>query len=1039
MKITEYALNRKIISYALTIILIVGGLLAYGQLGRLEFPTFTIKTAIVVTPYPGASAVEVEQEVTDPIEKAVQQLGQVDEVRSLSRPGLSIVYVDIKRNFDSSEIPQIWDELRRKVNDARALLPPGAGPATVNDDFGDEYGVFFAITGEGFTYEELKDYADYLKRELLLVKDVASVEIWGDQQEAIYLEIAKSRLAELGISFEQFVYTLNRQNQVVAAGSVNVSDEYIRLSPTGKFTTVADLGELLVRSDDQGNVIYLKDIIEIRRGYLDPPSWLMRYNGQPALGLGVSTVSDGNVVEMGEAVRSRIEALKAETPIGMELGLIAYQSDTVSEAVNDFIINLIEAVIIVIAVLCLAMGLSSGILMGVILLLTIFGTFIAMKIIGISLQLISLGALILALGMLVDNAIVVTEGILVRIRQGMTRRQAALKTVAQTAWPLLGATFVAILAFAAIGTSDDSTGEFLISLFLVMAISLGLSWLLAITLTPLFAVQFLPGNKSDRNSDPYGGRFFRIYRSFLDACLRRRLLTLVVLAGLLATAVFGFGYVENSFFPNSKRPQFMINYWRPEGTHIERTAEDLKLMESILADYEEVASTATFVGQGALRFLLTYEPQMPDNAYGQILVTVHDYRTIDRMINRLRGTLIDRLPDAQIVFNKFARGPGNDYKIEARFRGPDINVLRRLSEKAQAVMAADPVAADIRDDWRQQVRVLRPEIKEATARRLGITRPMVADALAMNFSGKTIGLYREDNKLIPMIVKAPAIERRQVDQINDIVVFNPATWSSVPLRQVVSDIQAVWEDPIVRRKNRERTITVQCNPSQGNASSLFNRLRPSIEAINLPPGYEMQWGGEFESSGDAQKALFQMVPVFFLAMVFTVLVLFNAVRQTLIVFLCLPLATIGVTAGLLLTGQPFGFMCLLGFLGLSGMLIKNAVVLIDQIDLEIRNGKNPYEAILDSSVSRLRPVLMAALTTVLGMLPLLGDVFYVGMSVTIMSGLTFGTVLTLVVVPVLYAVFFRIKDRPQMVKQRLESKVWTKERLIGDTSGQEAV
>lgn len=1009
MKITEYAISKKTVAYFLTLILIGGGLWSFQKLGKLEFPSFTIKTAVIGTSYPGASAVQVEQEVTDRIEKAVQQMSQIKEVRSISQTGLSIVYVDIKDEYFSDTIPQIWDELRRKVSDAQVRLPPGAGPSMVNDDFGDVYGVFFAISGEGYTYEEIKDYADFLKREVLLVEGVAGVEIWGDQQEVIYLEISRSRMAELGISMEMLVNTLNRQNQLVEAGRVEVDGEDVRINPTGGFAAVEELGDLLVSSNQQGNLIYLKDVVTIRRGYQDPPQWGMYYNGRQALGLGISTVDGGNVVEMGRAVRDRIDQLKGEAPVGMELEVIAYQSDLVSASISAFVVNLVEAVGIVIAVLCLTMGLSSGILMGTILLLTILGTFIAMQAMAINLQMISLGALILALGMLVDNAIVVTEGILVRIQQGMNRVSAALETVRQTAWPLLGATFVAILAFASIGTSTDTTGEFLKSLFMVMGISLGLSWVLAITLTPLFCVQFLPRQKNGQSSDPYNGKFFTFYRRSLDFCLRHRLASLATLAALMAAAIVGFGFVENNFFPNDSRNQFMINFWNPEGTHIVRTTADLERMEAYLAEMEGIDATTTFVGQGALRFVLTYEPQMPNTSYGQILVTVNDHRSIDGLIERLRKDLADRFPDAQIMLKKFVRGPDTGGKIEARFQGPDTALLRKLSEQARAIMAADPAAVEIHDDWRQQVLVLRPQVAEAAARRLGITRPQIANALAMNFSGKTIGLYREENRLIPITVKAPANERGTANQVDNISLFSPLSGSATPLRQVVTDVQTEWENSIIRRENRIRTITAICNPLYGNASVLFNRLKPQIEAMELPRGYELKWGGEYESSSDAQAGLMQMMPLFFLAMVFTVVILFNAVRQTLIIFLCLPLAAIGVAAGLLFFQEPFGFMCLLGFIGLSGMLIKNAVVLIDQIDLEIRDGKDPYTAVLDSSVSRLRPVTMAALTTVLGMLPLLSDVFFVGMSVTIMGGLTFGTVLTLVVVPLLYSSFFRIR------------------------------
>lgn len=1009
MKLTEYAISKKTVSYFIVLFLIAGGIYAFQKLGKLEFPSFTIKTAVVIVPYAGASAVQVEQEVTELMEKSIQQMSQVKSVRSISKTNQAIIYVDIKEHYFSDAIPQIWDELRRKVNDAVKYLPQGAGPAAVMDDFGDVYGVFFAVTGDGYTYEELKDYVDFLKRELLLVKDVASVETWGEQQEVIYLEMEKARMAELGISMESILQTLSLQNQVVDSGRIELGKEHIRLVPTGEISAVEDLGDLLISSDRQQNLVYLKDVVNIKRNYNDPPQNIMRYNSKPALGLGIATVDGGNVVEMGRAVRDRIQQLESEMPVGMELNVIAYQSDLVSRSVNDFMINLIEAVAIVIAVLCITMGLSSGILMGVILLLTILGTFIVMYLMEINLQIISLGALILALGMLVDNAIVVTEGILVRVQQGSGRAEAALATVKQTAWPLLGATLVAVLAFAGIGTSRDVTGEFLRSLFLVMAISLGLSWLLAITLTPLFCVLFLRRPEADQIKNPYNGKFFKLYRRFLDYCLIHRFKTTITLIGLLFAAIVGFGFIENSFFPNDNRNQFNIHLWCPEGTHISQTNESIKKVEDYLTKLDEVTAVTAFIGQGSLRFLLSYEPQMPNSSFAQALVTVKDYRTIDMLIPKLREHFTEMLPEARIEFRKVARGADTPGKIEVRFQGPDRTVLRQLALKAQKIMATDPLAIDINSDWRQKTLLVRPHVTEAAARRLGITRPQVANMLSMNFSGKVVGMYREENNMIPIILQTPATERGSVEQMDDIPIFSPVTGQALPLKQIVSGVAATWEDPIIYRRDRKRTITARCNQISGNASVLFERLRPLIEAIELPAGYQLEWGGEYERSRDAQKRLFKMIPIFFLAMIFVVLTLFNAIRQTVIIFLCLPLATIGVAAGLLFFHEPFGFMCLLGFLGLSGMLIKNAVVLIDQIDLEINSGKAPYSAILDSSVSRLRPVTMAAVTTVFGMLPLVADAFFSGMSVTIMGGLTFGTILTLVVVPVLYATFFKIK------------------------------
>lgn len=1020
MKITELSIKNKTLSFVLVALLICGGVFAYQNLGRLEFPDFTIKTAIITTAYPGATPMEVEQEVTDIIETAVQQISQIKEARSISRAGLSIIYVDIKDTFLSSDMPQIWDELRRKVTDVQPKIPPGCMPSLVNDDFGDVYGVFFAVYGDGYTYKELKDYADILKRELLLVTDVASVETWGEQQEVVYLEISRARMAEMGISLSDIAQVLNGQDQVVDSGKVRVGGDHVRIDPTGNFDSVEDLGDLFIRSDGEGSVIRLNDIAVIKRGYEEPTRCLMRYNGQPALGLGVATVSDGNVVTMGEAVGQRIEELSGQAPVGMELGVIAYQSAAVTESVNNFVINLVQAVVIVIGVLCLAMGLASGVLMGGILLLTIMGTFIAMHVMGVSLQLISLGALILALGMLVDNAIVVTEGILVNVQQGMSRTKAALSTVSQTAWPLLAATFVAVLAFAAIGTSRDTSGDFLGSLFKVMAVSLSLSWVLAITLTPLFCVQFMPKAKKEEKKDPYSGKFFRIYRTFLTFCLKRRGFVIMVLLGAFASGIYGFSRVEESFFPHSNRPQFMIDYFRSEGTHIDEVSEDLKKLEAYLSTLENVTETATFIGQGALRFILTYDPEMPSSSYGQVLVTVKDYRKIPDMFPFLRRYLASAFPDSETKLTPFNIGPGSGSKIQARFRGPDPEVLRSLSLKAQEIMADDPLAINIRDDWRQKVKVVRPGISKAKARRMGVARPNVADALKAVVSGKQIGLYRESNQLIPIVARAPEQERVGPESIRDVQVISPITGKSLNLQQIIKEMNNEWEDPIIRRRNRQRTIIPQCDQSEGNASALLARLRPRMEKIPLPDGYELDWGGEYEDSADAKKSLFRMIPVYFVAMVLTVIGLFNGLRQTAIIFLCLPLAAVGVAAGLLTSGQPFSFMCLLGFLGLSGMLIKNGVVLIDQIDLEIRKGKSAYDSIIDSSLSRLRPVAMAAMTTVLGMMPLLKDPFYVGMSVTIMAGLAFGTLLTLVVVPIFYAIFFRVKSPG---KEPLEEKV----------------
>ena len=738
----------------------------------------------------------------------------------------------------------------------------------------------------------------------------------------------------------------------------------------------------------------------------------MRFNGRPAIGLGISTVLGGNVVTMGEAVKQRLHELQVKTPIGIELGVIALQSDAVTASVQGFVISLAEALAIVIGVLMIAMGLRSGVLIGVILLLTVLATLIVMNIYDIALERISLGALIIALGMLVDNAIVVVEGILVNIQRGMDRVEAASRVVAQTMWPLLAATVVAILAFAAIGVSQDSTGEFCRSLFQVILISLMTSWVLAITITPLFGVMFLKVKATGGDVDPYGGLLFRLYKGLLERCIRRRWATVAVAILLLVLSLYGFGMVRQSFFPDSTRPQFMIHYWLPQGTHISETEASLAKIESHLLEMEGIEDVSTFVGRGPLRFLLTLTPEDANSAYGMLLVTVDDYRIISDLIPEIQRYLDENDPNALAFCRRFMLGPGDPSKIQARFRGPDPDVLRTLADQAKAILYANPNAVDVLDDWRQRTPLIRPVIAEAQARNAGITRHQIAQALQSAFGGVQIGVFREGDKLLPIVARPPEVERSNVENLHDIQIWSPFAGKAIPLSQVVLGFESRSENSIARRRDRVPTITVKCDPKEGEAGTLLRALRPQIEAIELPVGYSLEWGGEYENSRDAQAALKSQLPVTGLLMVLIVVILFNSIRLPLIIFLTVPLAIIGVTVGLLATDQPFGFMAMLGFLSLAGMLIKNAIVLIDEINLQRSEGKEPFRAIVDAGVSRVRPVSMAALTTVLGMIPLLADAFFVAMAVTIMFGLAFATVLTMIVVPVLYACFFGVRATP---------------------------
>ncbi|SDK43557.1 Multidrug efflux pump subunit AcrB [Maridesulfovibrio ferrireducens] len=1009
MSLARYTIEKKTVSIVLTLVLLLGGIMAFLNMSRLEDPEFTIKQALVITNYPGATPAEVADEVTDVIESAAQQLKQLKEVTSINNRGQSIVTVEVAEKYDKNTLPQVWDELRRKVNDAQRALPPGAGPSFVIDDFSDVYGILLSVSGDGYSQQDLQDYVSYLRKQLLLVDNVAKVSIWGDRQETVFVEISRARMAQLGLSLESVYKMLSERNLVVKAGNVRVGREYIEIAPTGGIESVESLGDLFIRDVKGGMLVPLKDVATIHRGYQDPPSRIMHFNGKSSIALGISMIPSSNVVDLGKAVDLKLEELKSETPIGINVENIYFQPKRVEDAVNSFVLNLGEAVVIVIIVLLLFMGMQSGLLIGAVLLITICGSFIFIQMAGVALERISLGALIIALGMLVDNAIVIIEGILIRYQKGGRRIQSAVDVVEQNKWPLLGATVIAVLAFAGIGMSQDSVGEFCRSLFVVLLISLMMSWITAVTITPLLCEMFLKPKVSE-GGDLYKGFIFRVYKKVLEFCLRRRAFTLLVLGGMLVASIYGFGFVKQSFFPDSTQPRFFIHYWLPQGTDVRATRDDIAEIERFIKKDKRVKNITSFIGEGAPRFILTYAPEKSNSSYGMILVEVKDYSTVDEVMTKYKEEVNALYPQAEAKFKKFKLGPGREASFEVRFSGPDTKILRDLSREAQQVMLKSGKAESIRDNWRQEVKVLTPVIMEAQAKIAGITRPDLARAMNMFFSGARAGVYREGDKLLPIVMRPPENERLNVEQIGDVQVFSPVAGRMIPVEEIVSGFATEMQYGMLKTRNRMLTVTASCEPVSGLPSVLFNELRPQIESIKIPAGYTMEWGGEYEDSTDAQASLGGCLPLPFAIMVLVTIMLFNCLRIPLIIWLTVPLSIIGVTVGLLLTGEPFGFMALLGFLSLSGMLIKNAVVLLDQVNIELKEGKEPYMAVVDSCVSRIRPVAMAAVTTILGMLPLVTDAFFSAMAVTIMSGLAFATVLTLLVVPVLYAVFYKIKN-----------------------------
>jgi len=1017
MNIGEYSVKKPVVSWLLVIVFLAGGYSGFTKMGKLEDPEFTIKDVKIITYYPGATAQQVRDEVTYHIEEALQLLPQLKWIKmSISRPGMSDITVTFKDKYNADDFPNIYDEVRRKIADMLHLLPPGAQEPIIVDSYADVYGVYVALSGEGYTYRDLKDTADFLKTEMVLVEGVRKIVIGGAQTEVVYLDISRQRLGELGLSLERIGEILQSQNVVTDAGKVLVGDEYLRIQPTGEFMSVKLIGDVLIGSSDR-TLVYLKDIAEIRREYQEVPDLLIYHKGKPALTLGISMLSGENVVAVGGNLSKRMQEISSLMPIGMSLDMIYNQPVEVENSIGAFMLNVAAAIVIVIIVLLLFMGVTTGLIIGAVLLITVAGTLLIMELFGIDLQRISLGALIIALGMLVDNAIVVAEGMLVRIQAGMDAAKAAKEVVAKNAVALLGGTIVGILAFSAIGLSQDATGEFSRSLFYVILISLLLSWVTAVSTTPLLCALFIkPKNSLQKNGegasqDAYSGFLFVLYRGFLKSAIQVRWLTVSIIIGLFVIALYGFGFVRGGFFPDSNTPMFFVEVWEIEGTDINQTRDDTLKISEYIRTLPGVTKTTELIGGGDQRFSLVYEPKERSPAYAQIIVQTESREQIPEIWDKAEAYM-KGFPGMEPIIKALRIGPGRDSKIEARFSGPDPAVLRQISEQAQEIIRSNAGTKEIRDDWRQPVKLVKPIFNEHVGRQLGINYEDLSQALKYAFDGTQVGLYRDGIRLLPIFARAPDAEREDISNIRDIQVWSPVLQGSVPIGQVVSRFETVWENTVIRGRDRRDTIIASCNPEKGfDATALFEHLRPQLEAMELPPGYQLVWGGEYEDSTLASNSLAKALPGGFLLMILTTILLFGKVRQPLIIWLTVPLAVIGITAGLLLMDGAFDFMGLLGALSLIGLLIKNAIVLIEEIDQEIDGGKESFLAILDSAVSRMRPVMMAAATTILGMIPLLSDVFFVNMSIIIMSGLAFATVLTLVFVPVMYAILFKIKYR----------------------------
>ena len=1007
MNIAAGSIARPIYTWIVMLICLFGGIWGFLNLGRLEDPAFTIKTAVVVTQYPGASALQVAKEVSEPIESEIQKMGEVKEIRSVNQPGVSQISVDMKDTFDGTELPELWTKLRTKVSAAR--LPNGAGMPFVNDGFGDVFGIYYAITAPGYSDRELYELSRFLRRELLTVDGVADVEVNGVPNEVIYVEPKLVVSTNQNVPPGAFQNALATADSVVDGGSLHTGNGRVLIQGPEGSDTVSEIAGLTVGVG--GELINLIDVADVHRGREADPSVMIRFDGQEAFTLGIAGLSAENIVDVGKRVDIKLAELAPLLPLGIDIHPIYQQHLVVEEASNDFLVNLAMSVSIVVVVLALFMGWRAAIVVGTTLLLTVVGTLLFMGIFSIEMERISLGALIIAMGMLVDNAIVVAEGMQIAMLRGKSSRDAATEAAGQTQIPLLGATLIGIMAFAGIGLSPDATGEFLFSLFAVIGISLTLSWILALTATPLLGHYFFKVGKGGEGGS-YDGAVFRAYGGFLRLCLR---LWWLVIPGLVAVTVACFalfGQVKQQFFPDSNTPLFFVHYKLTQGASIHDTSADMRVMEDWLAQQEEVVSVATFVGQGATRFMLTYDSEDANTSYGHLIVRTETIEPIADLIARLKTFSATALPQGEFRAKRMAFGPGGGDPIQVRFSGADPQVLRNLADEAGArLVAATPDIVAPRIDWREMEQVLRPVYASDRAQQAGIARDDITDTLRFATDGTTAGVYREGERQLPIVLRANPDDGLA---LADHVVYSESGQTFVPFEQMTNGLVFEAQDTLLMRRDRVLTITVGADITPGlTAAQVQKQVQQTIDEMPVPDGYKMEWGGELESSSEAQAGLAAQLPLSALIMILISVLLFNALRQPLIIWLLVPMSVNGVSLALLGAGLPFTFPALLGLLSLSGMLIKNGIVLVDQIDIERRNAPDMRlaDAIVLASTSRLRPVVLAAATTILGMIPLIWDAFFQSMAATIMGGLAFASILTLVAAPVFYYAFFLLSDR----------------------------
>ena len=1002
INLAEFAIRQRTFVLFFIALSVVAGLYSYFDLGKLEDPSFTVKTAVVVTLYPGASAQEVEQQVTDTIETKLQEMAELNRLRSLSRPGISMVFVDLKESLNSKALPQQWDLLRRKVDDVKLQLPSTAQISIVQDEFSEVYGMLFSIHSQDAAPEELRLYAEELQRQIKAVKGIKKIELHGVQPRVVYIDMPDERLAQYGLSVAQVWNQLSTQNMTFEAGKFDAGTERIRITQTSEFQSLDDIRNLVIKggvSELGTGLIRLGDIADVSMGYQTPALTESRFNGEPAVTLAVSPVEGINVVSLGDTIRDIIQNYQQTLPLGVDISTVAYQPEEVQKAIDDFVGNLLESVGIVFVVLLVFMGFKSATIVGSSLLLTILLTLIYMNIAGIDLHRVSLGTFILALGMLVDNAIVITDMMIVKLGKGIERTRAAIDSVKETAVPLLGATVIAIMGASPVLFSKTDSAEFAGSVFYIVASSLLLSWLVAMTFTVLMCWMFIKPTHIDEDAKP--SRYKQLVFWTVDNPMK----ALTALIPLLLVTAVAVPYVAVNFIPQSDRPIVFLDYWLPNGAKIEQTSADMRKVEQWLLKQPEVESISSYMGASAPRFSVTVEPEPLDPAYGQILINTKDYESISQLIERGDKWLQNTFPDAEPRFRALKLATSDKYAVEARFSGPDEVVLHQLADQAKAILATHPDAKYVRDDWRQESKVLKPIINQDKMRQAGINRADIAFALKRASDGMPLGQMNLNDELIPIQLRGTS---QNMASLETLPVRSLLGMHSVPLGQVVDGFELVPEESMIWRRNRVKTITAQAGVERSTTPArVRNAVKDQIEAIPLPAGYSLEWGGEYYDEHKAVTDIFKQLPKAMLIMVIILVAMFNGFKQPIIILATLPLAATGATFALLGFDKPFGFMALIGAITLTGMIIKNGIVLMDQIELERANGRPLSDAIKEATVNRTMAISMGALTTALGMIPLLSDLLFDQMAATIIGGLAAATVLSLFIMPALYRLAYK--------------------------------